>query len=159
MRVCPIAAIRVAKSKAEADKIQAEFDADPRKTEDLKIDRYGAGVFSTPALQPAEAVAFAAASKGLLCLELQLAFEDMPCHLLSIPMSELLDLKTTTYRAVANGAEVAEKFGVSEIPALVFFKDGKQIGKVEGYFGDNEEGTGAEKTFLRNKIKDVLKNA
>jgi len=158
MRVCPIVAIRVAKTQAEYDKIKAEFDADPRRAEDLQVDRYGAGACETPTLRPEQAADFIAEHhKGLVCLELQPPYDDMPCQLLSIPISELMDLSKITYRAVADGKEIADEYGVSEFPALVFFKDASQIGKVEGYFGDNEEGNCPEKQLLKKFIKDILK--
>jgi hypothetical protein len=144
----------VAKTKAEYDRIKAELDADPRRVEDLKVDRYGAGAFSDPTLQPQEAEEFVAEHSrgGVVCLELQMPYEDMPCHLLSIPMAELLDLGKITYRAVAHDKELAAKYDVADTPALAFFKDGAQIGRIEGYYEDNPN----EKSYLISQIKKIL---
>ena len=131
-RVCPIMAIKVAKTRAEYDKIRAEYDADPRRAEDLKVDRYGAGAFDTPTLRPNRAAEFVAArGPGWTCLELQPAYEELTCQLMSIPISEILDLNKVAYRAVADGKEIAAEYGVAALPALVFFKDGARVGKVE----------------------------
>lgn len=157
VKVCPIAAIRVAKTKTEYDAIKAEYDADPRRAEDLQVDRYGAGAVETPTLSPDEAATFTSEQKGLICLELQLDNNDMPCQFLSIPISELMDLNKITYRAVANGKTIAKNYNVSEIPALVFFKNGIQFGKIEGYFGDNETKDCPEKYLLKKLVNDILK--
>jgi len=32
-----------------------------------------------------------------------------------------------------------KKYGVKEFPSLLFFKDGKLIGKIEGYYGKGKK--------------------
>ena len=153
VRVCPIMAIKVAKTQQEYEKIQAEYDVDPRRAEDLKIDRYGAGAFDTPTLRPEQAKDFIAEhTSGVVCLELQPAYEELVCQLMAIPIKELFDLEKVAYRAVADGKEIAGEYGVSALPALVFFKNGKQIGKIDGYF----ENSAAERALLEKQIAGIL---
>ncbi|MDR2934027.1 MAG: 4Fe-4S binding protein, partial [Rickettsiales bacterium] len=153
---CPPMAIRIAKSKQEYDKIQSEYEADPRKIEDLQVDRYGAGAVETPNLKPDEVADFIATNKGLLALEFQVDYYDMPCQILSIPISEIMDLDKITYRAVNNGKEIMKQYGVEELPALVFFENEKQIGKVEGYFSQEINGNSGEKQFLISQVKKII---
>jgi len=146
---CPIGAIIVAQSKAEYEAGEKKIAADPRRREDLFVDRYGARPFSDEALPAAKATEYAAAQRGDFCLGLLPAAEDIPCLINSIPIKGLVPCH---YRAAEDGPALAKQFGVSELPALVFFRDGEQIGKVEGYYAPDE----SERALLAKRIKEIL---
>jgi thiol-disulfide isomerase/thioredoxin len=151
MKACPLVAIKVFKTRAEHDKLKAEIDADPHRAEDLLVDRYGAGALETTPLQPNEVEKFVAETNGLVCLELNPDDAELVCNIQAIPISEIMDLNAVTYRACENGRAIADRYGVTTLPALIFFKDGAQIGKIEGFFFNDEP----ERALLIRKVRDI----
>jgi hypothetical protein len=73
---------------------------------------------------------------------------------MSIPLGELFGPRDnwTHIKVMHPDDELLKAVGVSELPALVFWRDGKIAGKIEGYF-ENCEG---ERALLESKIKKVL---
>jgi thioredoxin-related protein len=61
-------------------------------------------------------------------------------------------LEKIKYASVVDGKQIAKEYGVGALPALVFFRDGALLGRVEGYFEDG----GAEKELLKKKIEEIL---
>ena len=153
-KTCPVAqAIRFAKTDAEAAQIEKEFADDPRRAEDLFVDRYGCDFVLTQNTECENAINAASTTPGLAVLELN--NEDLfRCLLMSIPMQDLFGARTNwTHIKVANPYdELLATLGVFELPAMVFFRDGKQIGKIEGYFENSE----SERAVLERKIKKIL---
>ena len=151
---CPMAhAIKFARTAEEEKQIQAEYDADPRKVEDLFIDRYGCDIVLTQKTISADALQVASKMPGLTILELN--NEGLiRCLLMSIPMKELFGPREKwTHVKVHNPSEeLLHAVKVEELPALVFFRDGIEIGKVEGYFEDNV----GERGLLEKKIREIL---
>lgn len=133
---CPVEAIRVARTEKEYKKIKKEIDKDPRKISDLFIDRYGAepivAAFQIPyskfdvqileSTKPAVAELFSKSS--------------IKCLLHSIPVKDLLEDIDIKYRKieVKENDLLLKKYKTEDLPALLFFKKGKLIGKIEGYF-------------------------
>lgn len=150
-RACPIAAIKIYKTQAELDKFQAEIDADLHREEDLAVDRYVSGALETIPLMSGQVEKFVAENSGLVCIELNPDDEDLVCNVQAIPISEIMDLGRVTYRACEDGKNIAGKYGATA-PALVFFRDGVQIGKVEGFFENND----AERGLLAKKVAAIL---
>jgi len=151
---CPVAqAIRFAKDDAGAVQIEKEFTNDPRRAEDLFVDRYGGDFALTQNTLPEDVLAAVRAIRGLAVLELN--NEDLiRCLLMSIPMRELFGERSLwTHVKVMNPSdELLDELKVSELPAMVFFRDGMPFGKIEGYFENSE----SERALLTNKIKKVL---
>ena len=154
MKACPLVAIKVYKTQLELDKLKAEIDADPHSAEDLLVDRYGAGALETKPLLPNRVGKFIAEHDGLVCIELNPDDEKLVCNVQAIPISAIMDLDKVTYRACENGKEIAARYGVLELPALVFFKDGRRIGKIEGFFFDDS----AERDVLIRKVQRILES-
>ena len=154
---CPVAqAIRFAKNAEEEKQIQAEFDADPRRAEDLFIDRYGGDICLTKTTESDDALAAAKSAKGLAILELN-QDDKIRCLLMSIPMKELFGPRDgyTHIKVFDPTEELASELGVSEFPSLVFFRDGEIIGKIEGYY-ENVDG---ERGLLEKQIAKILGGA
>lgn len=150
-KACEVNAIRVARTEEEYESIKKEIDQDPRKASDLFVDRYGAqpihpaflipkGNFKTEVLE---------ASK-LTAVEF-FKNETIMCLLHSIPVRELfrgLDIK---YRKMEiRDGSLLKKYKVKKLPALLFFRDGKLLGKIEGYFENRDE------EELKEKIGKIL---
>ena len=151
---CPVDAIRVAKTKEEYEKIKNEIEKDLRKVSDLFVDRYGAQPISSAFLIPESKfdIQILRSTKPVV-LEL---FEDdsIQCLLRSISLKELFKGLDIKYRKMkAEGGSFLKKYGVKELPALLFFKDGKLTGKIEGYFENKK------KEELIMKINKILRMA
>ena len=74
------------------------------------------------------------------------------CLLKSINVKEIADTfsKDTRYRKIeVLNEDLMRRFDLTELPSLLFFKDGKFVGKVEGYY------TTDNKDELLDKIKEI----
>lgn len=64
-----------------------------------------------------------------------------PCKMIMPIIEEIAEEKTNITVGkvnVDNDAEIAIKYGVSSIPTLIIFKDGKEISRVVGYRSKEE---------------------
>ena len=142
-KACQVNAIRVAKTEEELRQIIAEFDKDPRKQSDLLVDRYGAMPLRDDYLTKSENFKQEIESyPRLLVLEV-FKDETIECLLKSIPIKELLSSEITRFRKMKiednQGEDILKKYQIVQLPALLIFKEGKLIGKVEGYYPENQK--------------------
>jgi len=132
---CPVGAIIFCKTEKELEKAKEEIRKDPRSRNDLLIDRYGAMPIHAAFLMDEKDFDIAILeSNGLACVEL---FNDssINCLLYSIPFKELMkdiDIKLRKMKIENDGT--LKKYSIKKLPCLIFFRDGKFIGKIEGYF-------------------------
>lgn len=148
---CPIGAIMVAKTDEEYKKIKKDIEEDQRTTKDLFVDRYGASPLSE---------FFMIESKDLDekikkdCITLIELYNDdsIQCLLKSIPIKELSKNfpKNTLFYKLETNSKINDKYDIKELPSLLFFKDGKQVGKIEGYYQEDE------KDKLIKQIADII---
>jgi len=137
---CPVDAIRVARNEKEYKKIKKEIDRDSRKVSDLFIDRYGA-----QPIHPAFVISQDRFEIQILRSTKLAAVEffnkkSIMCLLKSIPVKELLEGLDVKYRKMEITDDgLLKKYKVKELPALLFFKNGKVIGKIEGYYETAKE--------------------
>lgn len=137
---CPIGAIRVAKTEEEYEKIKREIDSDPRTTKDLFVDRYGAAPLSEFFMIEVDDVSEKIKNKGLTFIE---CYKDdsIQCLLKSIPVKELtvdLDHDTLFYKVEVDD-EIVDKYDLYTFPSLLIFKDGEYLGKVDGYYTNDNK--------------------
>lgn len=137
---CPIGAIRVAKTEEEYEKIKQEIDDDPRTTKDLFVDRYGAAPLSEFFMIEVDDVSEKIKNKGLTFIE---CYKDdsIQCLLKSIPVKELtvdLDHDTLFYKVEVDD-EIVDKYDLYTFPSLLIFKDGEYLGKVDGYYTNDNK--------------------
>lgn len=153
-KACMVSAIRVAKTEEEYQQISNEFEKDPRTINDLLVERYG-GKLIDLAMDDNESVIDMKVNSTDKPLIVELYNEDsIMCLLKSIKVKDIADCfsNDTRYRKVeVKDNSTLEKYNIKELPALLFFKDGKQIGKVEGYYSENE------KDELIEKIQKIIK--
>jgi len=132
---CEVNAIRFAKDDKALTKIQEEIDNDPRKVSDLYVDRYGA--------EPQAKEFFCSNEKfGIQILQstkptIVECFDEESIHCLiqSIPIKDLLGESNVVYRKFAvEEPEFKEKYLIKELPCLLFFNEGKLVGKIEGFY-------------------------
>lgn len=147
---CPVGAIYFAKNKEEYEKIVKEIEEDPRQVADLFVDRYGASpIVPSQQVDEKNFVTRILESQKIGVLE---AYDDnsIQCLLKSIPMKELLHGFDVKYRKMKVDLKFTKKYGIKELPALVFFRKGKLVGKIEGYYPVGK------KLELVQKIKIIL---
>ncbi len=148
---CPVEAIRVAKNEKEYNQIKKEIKEDNRTISDLFVDRYGAMPIGTDFLVLKEGFKSFENSDNLAVLEL-FNKNSIQCLLRSIPISELFYKSNLRYgKLEVQNNLLLNKFDVKNLPCLLFFKDGKLIGKIEGYFDESK------KEEIKIKIKEIMK--
>lgn len=150
-KACMVEAIHVAVTNKEYEGISREIARDPRKISDLFVDRYGAKPIH-PAFLIDETKFNTEVSESVRVTVAELFSESsIMCLLRSIPIKELFRNVDIKYRKVELKSDaLTRKYGVKQLPALLFFKDGKFAGKVEGYLGI------PEKTELMRRIHEIL---
>jgi len=147
---CPVNAIRVAKTEEEYNKIKREIDEDPRKVSDLFVDRYGAVPIDIAFFIPQNKFDIQILESTKLAVVELFNDKSIKCLLHSIPLKELFDDIDVKYRKIKDDDILSKKYKVNELPVLLFFKGGKLIGKIEGYYKDKDE--------LMEKINKIIKN-
>jgi len=151
-KACPVGAIRVARTKAEYKRIKKEIEEDPRIVSDLFVDRYGTQPIEPAFLIPQEKFGIQILESTKLAVAELFNHDSIECLLRSIPIKELfrgLDIK---YRKIEmKDGSLLKKFKVKTLPALLFFKGGKLVGKIEGYYDLKR------KKELKEKIKSIIK--
>ena len=149
-RMCPIGAIRVARSEEEYEKLKQDIENDPRTTKDLFVDRYGAAPLSEFfMINPEELMN--KTNEGINLVE---CYEDdsIQCLLKSIPIKDITsDMPSDTmfYKMEVN-EELKQKYEINELPSLLIFKDKNLLGKIEGYYSVEQ------KEDLINLIKEII---
>jgi len=141
-KACMVNAIRVARDNEEYKRIKKEIDKDPRKVSDLFIDRYGAQPVHPAFLIPEGKFDIEVLESAKLTVVELFNDDSIMCLLYSIPVSELFrDMDIKYRRMEIKDNSLLEKYKVKELPSLLFFRDGKLVGKVEGYYEvkDKEE--------------------
>ena len=154
-KACMVSAIKVAKNKEEYDKIKNDFANDPRTINDLLVERYGGKLIDLAMAGNAKEIDLKAGSNDRpLIIELYNE-ESIMCLLKSIKVKDIADAfsKNTRYRKIeVEDESLLKKYDIKELPSLLFFKNGRQIGKIEGYYSEDE------KNVLIEKIKKILDN-
>jgi NAD-dependent dihydropyrimidine dehydrogenase PreA subunit len=139
-KACMVDAIRVAKTKKEYDKIKKEMDKDPRKVSDLFIDRYGAQPVHPAFLISEDKFNLEVLESTKLTVVEVFKNESIMCLLYSIPIKDLFDNFDIKYRKMEiEDDALLDKYKIKKLPVLLFFRAGKLIGKVEGYYDDSKE--------------------
>jgi Fe-S-cluster-containing hydrogenase component 2 len=151
-KACGIEAIKVAKNEKEYAKFKKEIKDDSRKAVDLFIDRYGAQPVIPNFLVSEERFNLASLESKKPAMVEFFNSDSIQCLLRSIPIKELAAGLEINYMKLELKTELLLKeYKLLMLPALLFFKDGKLIGKIEGYYGISD------KQKLREKILKILK--
>jgi Fe-S-cluster-containing hydrogenase components 1 len=148
---CPIGAIMVANTDEEYAKIKKQIDDDTRTTKDLFVDRYGACPLSEFFMINEEEIDTKINNEILTLIEIY--DEDLRCLLKSIPVKDITDniSEEVLFYNVEQTKNLTEKFDIKEYPCLLVFKNGNQLGKIEGYFDIDQ------KEEFENMINSFIK--
>jgi len=149
---CMVHAIKVAHSDEEYTKYQKEIDDDPRKIADLYLDRYGAQPILPAFLIKESQFETAIAESGKITAIEIFENEGIMCMLRSIPIRDLFDGMDIKYHKmeIATDSKLMKKYEIDKLPSLLFFREGKLLGKVEGYFEEKD------KEILKDKVAKIL---
>lgn len=151
IKECPVGAIKASKSQQEFKQIQQEIKNDKRKRSDLFVDRYGAQPIKLAfQIKQDQFEKRVINSQHPIIVEL---FNDdsIECLLKSIPIRDII--QTTEYLKVhLTDEELLNKLNIKKLPALVYYKDKKMLGKIEGYLEKSK------KDELKEKINQILNN-
>jgi len=134
-KACPVGAIRVAKNDAEYKKIRSEISKDPRMVSDLFVDRYGTQPIS-PAFQiPVDKFDVQIIQSTKPAVVELFNNGSIMCLLNSIPVKDLFKGADIKYRKIEDeDGLLAKRYKVKVLPSLLFFRDCKLTGKIEGYY-------------------------
>ena len=150
---CPVGAVKIAKTEKKLKILEDEYNKDIRTTDELFIDRYGATPINKSYLgNQSKFDVQVLQSVKLIVVEL-FNEDSIMCLLKSIPIRDILgDIKTNlTYRKIeVTDNSLLEEYKVLELPALLFFKDGNFLGKIEGFYDIYEQDK------LINKVKEII---
>jgi Fe-S-cluster-containing hydrogenase component 2 len=133
---CMVHAIRVAKSAKEYEAIKKEIANDNRKASDLFVDRYGAQPVSPAFVTKESRFDLEVVESNKPAVAELFNDSSIMCLLYSIPIKTIFEGKDIRYRKVQLESDaLLKKYNIKKLPALLFFKDGKLAGKIEGYYG------------------------
>src|SRR3989344_4255763 len=150
---CPVGAIKVAVTKEEYNKIKKEIDEDPRKISDLFVDRYGAMPIDPDVSVKEDDFAKILSSAKPILVEL-FKNETINCLRKTIPIRELIPRQDVVFRKIELKKEdLINQYKIKKIPCFLFFKEGKLVGKIEGYCSRGQE------KELKEKLKKLIKKA
>ena len=140
VKSCMVSAIKMAKTQEEYEKIEKEYEEDPRTINDLFIERYGAALIDPDAMGGTEdEIDDKMHSSRSLVLELYNE-DSIMCLLKSIPIKELLqefDVEARYRKVEVVSNKLLDRYNIKKLPALVFIKDQKVLGAIEGYYTDD----------------------
>ena len=151
---CPVGAIMVAKDENQYQQYIEDINNDPRTIKDLFVDRYGAASLSEFFLIGEENID-ETVKKGKLTFIEVFNNDEAACLLKSIPIKEITDNinEEVSYYKVETNDEILKKYNIDEVPALLIFKNGALLGKIEGYFEISD------KNEFENKVTEIVNKA
>jgi len=149
---CDVGAIRVAKDQNEFEEIKKEIEEDDRTISDLFVDRYGSQpVVDTFLIREDQFNQRVLKSTKLVTVEI-FSEDSIQCMIKSIPIKYLLNGIDTKYQKLeVLSKEITGEYNIKSLPALIFFKNGKLVGKIEGYYSYSE------RSELTKKIKKIIR--
>ena len=145
-KTCPIGAIGVAKTQEEFEELKQAIEEDPRKPEDLFVDRYGADIINENSFIENNEIDNKVKTGKTLIEVIDL--DQARCLIKSIPFKEIIsNTHYDKYYRILWNNETVKKYNLKESPTMLCFENGKFIKNVEGYFEDSQ------KTEFFNKLK------
>ena len=150
---CMVHAIKVAKTSEEYQRYKKEFDDDPRKISDLYLDRYGAQPILDAFLITRDKFDLEVMQSSKLTAVELFTDDSIMCMLRSIPIKEIFQDLQVKFRKLESDEQLKKNYNIKHFPALLFFEEGKLLGKVEGYYSKSEKGVLLEK--IRKCIEEI----
>lgn len=137
-KTCPIGAIGVAKTQEEFEELKQAIEEDPRKPEDLFVDRYGADIINENSFILINEIDSKVKSGKTLIEVIDL--DQASCLIKSIPYQEIIsNTNYDNYYRVLWNNEIAKKYNLKVSPTMLCFENRYLLKKVEGYFEDSQK--------------------
>jgi NAD-dependent dihydropyrimidine dehydrogenase PreA subunit len=149
-KACGVGALRVFHSEEEKKKIEEDIANDPRKVSDLFVDKYGAMPMKNSPFDILYGFEQEILKAGKIAVVEVFNDDSIECLLHSIPIKELFSDYDIKFRKTEITKEIKERYQVEKLPSLLFFENGKLIGKIEGFYEVEK------KKVLLDKIKEIL---
>ncbi len=149
-KACGVGALRVFHSEEEKKKIEEDIANDPRKVSDLFVDKYGAMPMKNSPFDILYGFEQEILKAGKIAVVEVFSDDSIECLLHSIPIKELFSDYDIKFRKTEITKEIKERYQVEKLPSLLFFENGKLIGKIEGFYEVEK------KKVLLDKIKEIL---
>lgn len=152
-QTCGAGAITVTYSEEETEEAKKKIAEDTRTLNDLFVDRYGASPIQETFISTEESIDNVLQSQRAVMIELYTE-DTIECLINSIPIKEILTEfdKECTYRKVeAKTDKLISRYGIKELPALVFTSNGEVLGKIEGYYEDEN------RDELFSQVRKIIK--
>ncbi len=150
---CAVGAMRVARNEKEYDEIKKEIAEDSSNISDLLVDRYGAQPIRPEFHIPIEKFDKQVLESTKLCVAEIFQWDLVECLISSVPIQNLFGGYDLMYRKIAlPNDDLSNKFSVQQLPALLFFNDGEIIGKIEGFYGIEQE------KELKDRVNQIFKD-
>lgn len=138
-KTCPIGAIGVAKTQEEYEELKKAIEEDPRRPEDLFVDRYGGDIVNDKVMIEYNDLNKVISEQTSALIEL---FNDdsIQCLLKSITYKEIAD-KTgfSKYFRCNVGDKDLSHYKVNELPSLLVVKNGKVEKVISGYYEETNK--------------------
>ena len=149
---CPIGAIMVAQNEIQYTQYIQDIKNDPRKTKDLFVDRFGAAPLSEFFIIEEKDLNKKINNPSLTFIEI-FDFDTVACLLKSIPIKDITDTipEEVFYYKLEKTDNLIHTYNLSELPTLLIFKNGKLLGKIDGYYETSN------KDEFKNKIEEIIK--
>lgn len=156
VRECPVDAIIVVQTEEEFKKVLEDIKKDPRSEKELWRERLGCQPGRTPPLAtvvtPKNFSQEIINAKGMFALDVW-SEETLDCRYHSLLWNDI-GISDRVELMKLDGSEypkLAKKLGVTKLPTLLFFEDGKKIRRKEGYIYSKD------KKAVKNLLKRLLK--
>ncbi len=151
---CPVDAILWGIDDADYERKLQEVKNDTRSEEELVVERYGASPIKEPIMVSSLADFVQKSVNDLVLLEFY-EDESINCLLHSIRVEEIkgwLNEPITYAKVNIQENDDATEYGVEEYPTLLVYRKGHILGKVSGYFTDDDE----SKRAFRTQLLDIV---
>jgi len=138
IRNCPVGAIIFVQNEQEKQKILKEIEADPRPEADLWKEKLGCQPGKTaPLATVVDSTNFSEEildAGGVFVLDVW-SEETLDCRFHSLSWSELGVSEKILLKKLDGGKfpDLADKLEVVKFPTLIVFKNGREVGRKEGY--------------------------
>ena len=144
LRECPAGAVLLANTLDEAERIKDGIDTDTFHTQKrLFVERYG----GMPIKSEITGEEFDSKIKNDFVIVEFFRNEKLICMVKCVPYSEIMPCENIHKIDADKHPEITKQFNITQFPSLLFFRDGKIVGRIEGFKNDLDE--------LREHIKKL----
>ncbi|MBE5736189.1 MAG: 4Fe-4S dicluster domain-containing protein [Clostridiales bacterium] len=138
-KACPIGAIGVATTQEELEELTQAIEEDPRKPEDLFVDRYGGDIINEDVMIEFSQIDDIITKED--CLIEIIDEDNIMCLLKSITYNDILanTCYKKYYRCLIGQNDNIYKYNIVELPSLLLCHNGNLTKVIDGYYEESEK--------------------